>query len=72
MSNKKRFIAGAVCPECGVEDRIYVLTDSSGQSRHCNDCEFSQRLDSLSENAPDVEDNAAELGTWQPIKLLDR
>jgi uncharacterized metal-binding protein (TIGR02443 family) len=70
LSNKKRFISGAVCPQCGVEDRVYVLTDASGQSRHCNDCEFSERLDSLGGEAPAVEENT-ELGSWQPIKLLD-
>ena len=71
MRDKKRFIAGAVCPQCGVEDRVYVLNDASGRSRHCNDCGFSENLDSLSKAAPEVEDNAAELGSWQPIKLLD-
>jgi uncharacterized metal-binding protein (TIGR02443 family) len=71
LSNKKRFIAGAVCPQCRVEDKVYVLTEADVQSRHCNDCGFSERLDSLSDEGPVVEDTAAQLGSWQPIKLLD-
>ena len=34
-----RFIAGAVCPRCGVMDRIVVSGD--GDQRHCIDCGFS-------------------------------
>jgi hypothetical protein len=50
---------------------VYVLTEAGVQSRHCNDCGFSERLDSLSDEGPVVEDTAAQLGSWQPIKLLD-
>ena len=35
----KRFIAGAVCPRCGVMDRIVVSGD--GEQRSCVDCGFS-------------------------------
>lgn len=35
----KRFIAGAVCPRCGVMDRIVVSPD--GESRECIACDFS-------------------------------
>lgn len=35
----KRFIAGAVCPRCGVMDRIVVSAD--GESRECIACHFS-------------------------------
>jgi uncharacterized metal-binding protein (TIGR02443 family) len=35
----KRFIAGAVCPRCGVMDRIVVAPD--GESRECIACDFS-------------------------------
>ena len=33
----KRFIAGAVCPRCGVMDRIVVSGD--GEQRSCVDCD---------------------------------
>jgi uncharacterized metal-binding protein (TIGR02443 family) len=35
----KRFIAGAVCPRCGVMDRIVVTPD--GKSRECIACDFA-------------------------------
>ena len=43
MSGKQRpppvrFIAGAVCPRCGVMDRIVVSGD--GATRRCVDCGF--------------------------------
>jgi uncharacterized metal-binding protein (TIGR02443 family) len=38
-SQPRRFIAGAVCPRCGVMDRIVVSGD--GVTRSCIDCGFS-------------------------------
>lgn len=35
----RRFIAGAVCPRCGVMDRILVSAD--GETRECIDCGFT-------------------------------
>ena len=35
----RRFIAGAVCPRCGLMDRIVVSGD--GEERSCIDCGFS-------------------------------
>lgn len=35
----KRFIAGAVCPRCGVMDRIVVTPD--GKNRECIACDFA-------------------------------
>ena len=35
----RRFIAGAVCPRCGVMDRIVVSAD--GETRDCIDCGFT-------------------------------
>lgn len=35
----RRFIAGAVCPRCGVMDRIVVTAD--GETRSCIDCGFT-------------------------------
>ncbi len=66
MTSRKRFIAGAICPQCGVEDLIYVVQTAAGQSRHCNQCDFKQNLDDL----PVVSTEKA-VGDWQPIKLRD-
>ncbi|MFT5209591.1 MAG: putative metal-binding protein (TIGR02443 family) [Flavobacterium sp.] len=40
----KRFIAGAVCPQCQVVDKIYTLNGEHGVSRNCADCDFSEQL----------------------------
>lgn len=37
---RRRFIAGAVCPRCGVMDRIVVDLDSD--QRECVACGFSE------------------------------
>lgn len=39
-ANKRRFIAGAVCPECGELDKIVVEAD--GDQRLCVSCGFSE------------------------------
>jgi len=45
---RARFIAGAVCPECGVMDRIVVEEDSAaaggGAMRRCVACGFADSL----------------------------
>ncbi|OZG73268.1 DNA-binding protein [Hahella sp. CCB-MM4] len=41
----KRFIAGAVCPRCGVMDRIVSYSDEQQrQVRECVECGFNERL----------------------------
>jgi len=42
----RRFIAGAVCPRCGVMDRIVTFSDLSGQAhKECVDCGFHEGLE---------------------------
>ncbi len=49
---KKQFIAGAVCPECDVVDRIVVeviveaVTDAELSRRRCVDCGFADEFSS--------------------------
>lgn len=38
--NRRRFIAGAVCPRCGEMDRVVVDLDSD--QRECTACGFSE------------------------------
>ncbi len=38
---RQRFIAGAVCPECGVMDRIVVEETGTDSTRRCVVCGFS-------------------------------
>lgn len=40
IPNRRRFIAGAVCPRCGAMDKIVVDMDT--QTRECVACDFSE------------------------------
>lgn len=37
---RKRFIAGAVCPECGKEDKIFVYQKDGEDVSECNACGY--------------------------------
>lgn len=41
----KRFIAGAVCPRCGVQDRIRVYSVEGATHRDCVACGFTDLLE---------------------------
>ena len=51
---KKRFIAGAVCPHCGLMDKVVMLMDSDDKHRECVSCGYSDRLDDKSPVAEPV------------------
>lgn len=41
----KRFIAGAVCPQCKLADKIFIyLNDADDQWRACASCDFEESL----------------------------
>jgi uncharacterized metal-binding protein (TIGR02443 family) len=54
MTDKCRFIAGAVCPECGAEDRIVVETGEAGPRQRCVACGFSLEQTSESDFSNDL------------------
>lgn len=54
-SYKKRFIAGAICPQCNETDKIFTfiegVDDTEKKWRACASCEFEQVLtESLDSN----------------------
>lgn len=76
---KRRFIAGAICPNCRAEDRLrvdyYRVGGEEVQERHCVACGFS-------DNSAEVERSTASLprirrgrqsgeAEAQPVRLLD-
>ena len=65
---KRRFIAGAVCPQCGAEDRIALLAAPEGglPSLECAACGMHKVLDEMMGGAPggQVPDNPAEVVRW--------
>jgi len=55
----KRFIAGAVCPQCRLEDRILVYRDEHGDCRECVACGWRERRSETGLSPPGVGDAAA-------------
>jgi len=51
VPTQKRFIAGAVCPRCGAQDRIRVFMEGERTLRECIVCDFE---DELSDAGSDV------------------
>ena len=47
----KRFIAGAVCPRCGVQDRLRVFNVDGATHRDCVACGFSDVLEEAAADA---------------------
>ncbi len=76
--NRRRFIAGAVCPRCGAMDKIVV--DLDDDTRSCVACDFTEARP----KAPPAEQAVQELPTRvnrgkarrvetpaEPVRLLD-
>jgi uncharacterized metal-binding protein (TIGR02443 family) len=70
---KRRFIAGAVCPRCGVMDRIVVSVD--GEERECIDCGYTDaRPEGPTQEVPTrvTRASARRVETaFEPVRLLD-
>ncbi len=47
MHQKRRFIAGAVCPRCAQMDRLCIFSDAHGTHRECISCGFTDKLSDL-------------------------
>ncbi len=69
----RRFIAGAVCPRCGIMDRIVVSGD--GEERSCVECGFTDgRPGDTPQAVPTRVTRAAARRTEtapEPVRLLD-
>ena len=69
---KRRFIAGAICPECGAEDRIALLAAPEGglPALECVACGLHKVLDEMMGDAPDGKqpDNPADVVRWVEAK----
>ena len=68
-SKRKRFIAGAVCPQCNLADKIYLLGEDAESVRCCNHCGFEERLADVAaapELASAVEVQPINLGPLKP------
>ena len=67
MRPRGRFIADAVCPKCGSNDRIQMDVET-GLRRWCVACDFDETLADASLDAADVgESTEARLVILQPL-----
>ncbi|WP_086934307.1 YheV family putative zinc ribbon protein [Agarilytica rhodophyticola] len=41
---QKRFIAGAVCPQCAAMDTLIMFKENDEEYRECVDCGFKDKL----------------------------
>jgi uncharacterized metal-binding protein (TIGR02443 family) len=41
---KKRFVAGAVCPRCGLMDKIVLYRVDDHEYRECVSCDFKDEM----------------------------
>lgn len=41
---KKRFVAGAVCPRCGLMDKIVIYRNADKEYRECVSCDFKDEM----------------------------
>lgn len=44
QTTKKRFIAGAVCPRCGLMDKIVTYKEDDQEVRECVSCDFKDAM----------------------------
>lgn len=43
-SQKRRFIAGAICPRCSAMDTLVVFNDDGKDYRACVRCDFKEQM----------------------------
>lgn len=75
---RRRFIAGAVCPQCRALDRLVLEVDINDQTqrRRCVGCGFSETMQANNSSANAVprarfERSKTPAVESQPVKILD-
>ena len=72
---QKRFIAGAVCPRCGEQDKLVTFTEGEKTFRECIACDFSDEMQFQSAARElDTRVNRSEeeiQAETRPVKLMD-
>lgn len=62
---KKRFIAGAACPECEAVDRIVMMTTEDDEWIECVECDYTERRPTKEDLEKAVVSPADEVGVIQ-------
>ncbi len=76
---KKRFIAGAVCPQCRAEDRLQVhwlrRDEETWEERHCVACGFTDRVEESARSTDTLprirRGRQSGDAPSQPVRILD-
>ena len=74
MKNK-RFIAGAICPECSELDKVFTYEAQGKKYRACTSCDFNEEMRfehhkrELETRVNQVAETPA--GTTQVVRLVD-
>lgn len=66
---RKRFIAGAICPKCGVMDRIVVYREHQKDLRECVSCGFRDEL--RLQPSPAALSTRVQQTEATPVRLID-
>ena len=51
--HKKRYIAGALCPQCQQRDKVFVYFEGDEKWRACNRCDFNEPYDNADNRKQD-------------------
>lgn len=62
QATKKRFIAGAICPECGAQDAIRLVIQGDRESVECVKCDYREQKPLAS----DVRAGESVIGVFKP------
>jgi uncharacterized metal-binding protein (TIGR02443 family) len=68
---KKRFIAGAVCPACSVQDTIKMWNVDGTPHRECVACGYSDTLDARGNSIPNELPTRVNTSALKPKKPAD-
>ena len=80
-TSRRRFIAGATCPNCGEEDKVFTQirqldamenNESEQLERGCVACEFLEAISDIDTPMSQAEETPVNVtGAWSPVKLPD-
>lgn len=70
--NKKRFIAGAICPQCHLIDKIVVYQQAEANFAECVRCGYKQEQQGqVAPRSPSV-DSKVNIATSSANKLIEQ
>ena len=69
---KKQFIAGAKCPQCGLEDKIFVYHKDGDDIAQCNACSYQSIRPKEVEPIEHEEERHADEDAVEVVKIFER